>query len=286
MQNQITAAPHLRPDPEQLGREWQTVVLEEYEQVERLREWREADYYRPIAHHFADDPRRADDVILDRLRALSRPDATWLDIGAGGGRYALPLALVSREVTAVDPSAAMLEVLRNSAAQHDISNVSARELRWPDGSDRLRADFTLTAHVGYDIREINPFLDGVEQATGELCVALLMDRAPSGGFIRLWEQVHGEPRQSLPAMREFLHVLLARGAAPEIELYPRDHRQWDENDLRSEARRRLWLAEGSEKDQRLQALISEELAAGVNDYQTPMLIAKIQWRPVAKALIN
>jgi len=279
MQYQLSAAPHLRPDPEQLGREWQAVVLEEYEQVERLREWREADFYRPIAHHFADDPRRAGDALLDRLRALSRPDATWLDIGAGGGRYALPLALVSREVTAVDPSAAMLEVLTKSAGEHGIENVSAYELRWPDGADRFQADFTLTAHVGYDIREINQFMDGVERATRELCVTMLMDRAPSGGFIRLWEQIHGEPRQSLPAMREFLHVLLARGAMPTVDLFPREHRPWDESDLRNEARRRLWLAEGSEKDQRLQALITEELTAGVDDYQTPMLIALIMWRP-------
>lgn len=279
MSKVIEAAPHLRPDPDQLGREWQAVVLEEYEQVERLREWREADYYRPIAHHFADDPRRLGDELLDRLRALSRLDASWLDIGAGGGRYALPLALVSREVIAVDPSAAMLEVLREGMTEHSISNVTAHQLRWPEGSDELRADFCLTAHVGYDIREINPFLDGVECATSELCVTMLMDRAPSGGFVRLWEQIHGEPRQSLPAMREFLHLLLARGAAPAIELFPREHRTWTEDDLRSEARRRLWLAEGSEKDLRLQALISAELAAGVNDYQTPTLIALISWQP-------
>lgn len=282
MIHMIEAAPHLRPDPDLLGREWQAVVLEEYEQVERLREWREPDYYRPVAHHFADDPHRTDDALLDRLRALSRPDASWLDIGAGGGRYALPLALVSREVTAVDPSEAMLEVLQQGMEQYAISNVTAHQLRWPEGSVQLTADFSLTAHVGYDIREINPFLDSVEQATNELCVSMRMDRAPSGGFIRLWEQIHGEPRQSLPAMREFLHLLLARGAAPAVELYPRKHRAWTEDDLRGEARRRLWLSEGSEKDQRLQALISAELAAGIDDYQTPMLISLIAWQPVRR----
>jgi SAM-dependent methyltransferase len=282
MPYKLEAAPHLRPDPDVLGREWLAVVLEEYEQVERLREWREPDYYRPVAHHFADDPYRTDDALLDRLRAISRPDATWLDIGAGGGRYALPLALVSRAVTAVDPSAAMLEVLQQSMEQHGIANVTAQQLRWPEGADELTADFSLTAHVGYDIREINPFLDAVERATNELCVTMLMDRAPSGGFVRLWEQIHGEPRQTLPAMREFLHLLLARGAVPTVELYPREHRAWTEDDLRSEARRRLWLAEGSEKDQRLQALISAELAAGVDNYQTPMAIALIAWQPVLR----
>lgn len=269
----------LRPDPVALGEEWERIVVEEYEQVEAVREWRDEDHYRPIAHHFTDAPYRQDDPILNRLRALSRPDATWLDVGAGGGRYALPLALVSKQVHAVDPSAGMRDVLATSKAEHGIENVEQYPFRWPEGSDTLRADFTLAAHVGYDIRPINEFIDGLERATRELCVSLMMDRAPSGGFVRLWEEVHGFPRQQLPAMREFVHLLLARGAALEIELFPRDGREYDEETLREEARRRLWLVEGSEKDRRLQELLTKEVAAGVADYQRPTTIAMIRWRP-------
>ena len=62
---------------------------------------------------------------------LARADDTWLDIGAGGGRYALPLARSVREVVAVDPSAAMLEVLRDGMREHGIANVRVVEGRWP-----------------------------------------------------------------------------------------------------------------------------------------------------------
>lgn len=270
----------LRPDPVALGKEWERIVIEEYEQVEAVREWHNEDYYRPIAHHFADNPYREGDPILDRLRSLSRPDATWLDIGSGGGRFALPLALVSKHVHAVDPSAGMREVLTNSMREYDIENVSLHPYRWPEGSDTVQADFSLTAHVGYDIRPINEFIDGTERASHELCVSLMMDRAPSGGFVRLWEKVHGFKRQQLPAMREYVHLLLARGATPEIELYPRTGREYDEPTIREEARRRLWLVEGSEKDRRLQELITEEIAAGVDDYQQPTTVAMIRWKPV------
>jgi hypothetical protein len=163
-------------------------------------------------------------------------------------------------------------------AQHGIDNVEIHHQRWPDGSDTLSADFSLAAHVSYDVRDINGFLDGVERATRERCHVILMDRAPSSAFVRLWEQVHGEPRRQLPGMREFLHVLLARGATPEVRLSWRRMRPMGDDDIRESARRRLWLAEGSEKDQTLQRLLAE-LPEG-EDFQLPLVIALISWQPV------
>ncbi|MDQ3549343.1 MAG: class I SAM-dependent methyltransferase [Chloroflexota bacterium] len=270
----------LNPDPVELGVAWREQVEAEYEQVERLREWREADYYAPIAHHFADDPRRTDDDLLNELRAMSNPDATWLDIGAGGGRYALPLALSSRKVIAVDPSEGMIGVLRGSMQEHGIDNIEVHHLRWPEGSEALEADFTLAAHVGYDIREINAFLDGIERATRQRCCVMLMDRAPSGGFTRLWEQIHGEYRHQLPGAREFLHLLLARGAMPEVRLSWRRMRPMGDQDIHESARRRLWLSEGSEKDQQLQRLLAE-MPEGIDDFQLPRVIALITWQPLS-----
>ncbi|CAN5703252.1 hypothetical protein BH23CHL2_BH23CHL2_24080 [soil metagenome] len=271
----------LRPDPEEMGREWTRIVEEEFEQVESIREWQDDDHYQPIAHHFAADPHRTDDEILNRLKEFADAETVWLDVGAGGGRNTLPLALVSRRVIAVDPSAGMRGVLADQAEQHSVTNIDICDYRWPDGSDRLSADISLNAHVGYDIRDINGFVDGLERASRRLCISMMMDRAPSGGFVRLWEKVHGFKRQQLPAMREFVHLLLARGATPAIELFPRSLRSWDEDDLRESARRRLWLVEGSEKDRKLQQLITEELAAGLDDYQQPTVIAMIRWEPPA-----
>ena len=268
----------LRPDPNQLGEDWARIVKEEYEQVESIREWHDDDHYQPIAHHFAADPHR-DDPILNRLRDLSSPETTWLDVGAGGGRYALPLALANQAVIAVEPSAGMREVLSGEAERHDIDNLQLLDFRWPDGSDQVSAGISLNSHVGYDVRDINGFVDGLERASRDLCVTLMMDRAPSGGFVRLWEQVHGFKRQQLPAMREFVHLLLARGATPAIDLFPRDVQEWDVEDLQHSARRRLWLTEGSDKDQRLQRILDEERRAGMNDYQLPTSIGMIRWRP-------
>jgi hypothetical protein len=173
----------------------------------------------------------------------------------------------------------MRVVLRDSAREHGIANLDIRDWRWPEGAGEVRADFTLVAHVGYDIREINPFLDAVEQATRERACVTLLDRAPSSGFVRIWEQVHGEPRHQLPAMREFLHLLLARGATPEVRLERRRMRPLEEADIRDSARRRLWLQEGSAKDQHLQRLLDDVIAGGSDDLQFPTVIALITWEP-------
>jgi hypothetical protein len=270
----------LLPDPAEMGRAWRAMVEAEYQQVERVREWQDSDYYAPIAQHFADDPYRTDDPLLEHLIALSRPDATWLDIGAGGGRYALPLALHSARVIAIEPSEGMRGVLRASMAEYGITNIDVRDNRWPDGADEVRVDFSLAAHVGYDIRDINAFIDGMERATRELCCVMLMDRAPAGGFVRLWELVHEEPRHQLPSMREFLAILLARGATPEVRLARRPPHAMQEDDIRANARRRLWLREGSAKDQRLQHVLDASLREHVDDYQLPRVIGLITWEPL------
>src|SRR5436305_2593495 len=98
----------LRPTAEEALRAWGARVRANREQVEHFREASPADFYAPIASMFRADPRRQDEPALQALRQLARPDDTVLDIGAGGGRYALPLALATREVVAIEPSEGML----------------------------------------------------------------------------------------------------------------------------------------------------------------------------------
>src|SRR3982074_2449339 len=113
----------LRPSAEAARSAWAARVRANREQVEQFREATPRDFYAPVAGMFRVDPRRIDDPALDALRKLVRADDVLLDIGAGGGRLALPLALVAQRVVAIEPSEGMLRVLRESIAEYSISNI-------------------------------------------------------------------------------------------------------------------------------------------------------------------
>ena len=92
---------------------WSARVEGNAEQVDRMREAPdESDFYATVSRTFVADPGREDDPVLQAVLARARPDDRWLDIGAGAGRYALPVARRVRRVVAVDPSDSMLRALR------------------------------------------------------------------------------------------------------------------------------------------------------------------------------
>jgi len=272
---------------------WGARVRTNAEQVERFREVPDpSDFYAPVSSLFRADPRRDDEATLDQLRSLARPDDTWLDIGAGAGRYALPIALVTREVVAVEPSAGMAEALREGMAEHAIANVRIVAGGWPPDApttgavitERLHADVALIAHLGYDIERIGPFLSAMEEAAGRLCLAVLMERQPSSIADPFWPLVHGEERIPLPALREFLVVLMARGRAFDVQLSERQPRAFESVDQAvGFIRRHLWIEEGGAKDRRFVAALRKHLVERdgrifLRD-QVPLPIGLVSWRP-------
>ena len=93
------------------------------------------------------------------------------------------------------------------------------EGRWPAAADpSIQADVAFIAHVGYDVEQIGPFLDAMERSARRLCVAMLFWRRPTWAIDRLWPAVHGVERALLPAMREMVTLLMARGRPVSIQI--------------------------------------------------------------------
>ena len=111
---------------------WGIRVRANRDQAERVREAPAGtDFYGPITGLFRADPRRTDDPVLNALLGHVQPSDVWLDVGAGAGRFALPIARSAREVIALDPSPGMLAALREIAVEHQVANVRTIEARWP-----------------------------------------------------------------------------------------------------------------------------------------------------------
>ena len=249
---------------------WAARVRANSEQVDRFREVPDGqDFYAPVRSLFRADPARTDDPLLDILLGLVRPGETWLDVGAGAGRFALPIARTlgpsGGSVIALDVSPSMLEALREIANEHAIDNVRTVETRWPpEGGERMaiHADVGLIAHVGYDVEVIGPFLDALEAASRRLCVAVLMERVPASAADPFWPPVHGEERVPLPALPDALELLEARGRQPSVVRVPNEPRRFESRDaLAGFLRRQLWIDPGGPKEARLQAAF-DELVAG------------------------
>ena len=277
----------LRPDPDALLASWARRVRANAEQVDRFAEQRSQDHYAPVADRFRVDPRRADDPSLDALLTLARPDESWLDIGAGGGRYALPLALHVREVIALDPSQGMLGVLREGMAEHGIQNVHVVEGRWPAAADpSVQADVAFIAHVGYDVEQIGPFLDAMERSARRLCVAMLLWRRPTWAMDRIWPAVHGVERALLPAMREMVTLLMARGRPVQIQLVETPSHAFESvEQVIGLARHQTWVRPGSEADRRLEAAVRERLIERDRRLAfdwSPSYLALVTWKPTAE----
>jgi CTP:molybdopterin cytidylyltransferase MocA/SAM-dependent methyltransferase len=273
---------------------WGDRVRANSDQVERVREVDDGpDFYATVSSVFRADPRRVDDAVLDAVLALAEPGDVWLDVGAGAGRYALPLALHVREVIAVDPSPSMLAALADQRAEHAVDNIRAVEGRWPPapGSALAEAlgplpvaDVALIAHVGYDIEEIGPFLDALEGGARRQCVAVLMERTPGSAADPFWPVVHGEARVPLPALAEFVDLLRARGRPPSVTRIGSPGRLFASRDeLDTLLRRQLWIADGGEKERRFLGLL-DELAEETQEGWTlrgrhPLEIGVVTWDP-------
>jgi len=243
---------------------WSQRVRANRDQAERMREIPAGDFYAPVSSLFVADPRRTDDPTLEALRSMADARETWLDIGAGAGRYALPLALVVSRLIAVEPSPGMRRALRAGLAEHGIANVRVVAGQWPEALGLLgrlpAADVALIAHVGYDIEGIGPFLDAME-AAGNRCVAVLTDRSPASVADPFWPVVHGEERVPLPALPELLEILHARGRETTVVTVERRPRTFESVvALTAFLRRQLFIAEDGEKDIVFRAAVPDRIA--------------------------
>jgi methylase of polypeptide subunit release factors len=68
--------------------------------------------------------------VLDAIGPRLDSCGTALDVGAGCGALAVPLARRLREVTALEPSPAMARGLRRWAAEAGLANVTVVEAAW------------------------------------------------------------------------------------------------------------------------------------------------------------
>lgn len=286
--NYEDAAARLRPSTSEAFAAYTTLVAANREQVERLRDAPEpqGDFWARRAPRFR--PGVLDVEELPGLLELARPDDIWLDVGAGGGRFAIPLSRHVRQVIAVEPSAAMRSVLAEGTAAEGRENIEVIDLRWPPeaGIGAPRGDVALVANVLYDSLELAEFVSALEAAVSRLCVVIASDRAPSTPDPDVWQELHGEPLCPLPGLPEFVAVLGALRRKYEVRTFgmSRPPEPMSLEEARADSRWRYWVEAGSPADERLAGLLVKHFGLRDGRVQLPPrrnYSAVVSWEPAA-----
>ena len=142
---------------------------------------------------------------------------TALDVGAGFGALALPLARRLEAVTAMEPSAPMAAALRRAAARAGLADVRVIEAAWGQAPVAPH-DLVLCAHVGPLLGRGSAFLAEV-RAVARRAVLLVRD-APGGDdkffFGELYPVLLGRPYGRSSNERDTVEAVRALGVEPTV----------------------------------------------------------------------
>lgn len=275
-----------RPGP--VAAAWTASVLAEHAQAERLRagETQPDDYWKPFAHRFA--PTKNDgggtDPGLEAILRLVRPADTVLDVGAGGGRIAIPVAQKCKAVVAVEPSESMRGRMQEQAAKWGVRNVEISASTWED-AEVAKADVVICAHVMYTVRDPVRFIRKLESHARRVVAVIVFDQPAVSQYFPLWPLVHGEERMRLPCMAELEQLLVElRIVHDKEELPAREARGFENADMAvAESMARLFVAPGTPKAAKLDSAVRAALephGAGVRfKWSQPQRPWLVTWKP-------
>lgn len=172
-------------------------------------------YWDRRARSFAASTQNRADEFLRVIEPFLSPRKTLIDVGAGAGRHATPLAERLEWVTAVEPS----EGMRSRIPPRE--NMTVIASTWED-AEVAPADFVICSHVLYAVAEPVPFLEKMNASARERAFVMMREsELPHPARIVRQKLMGGEgPR--LPRFSELFMLLLQMGITPDVKFlsYP------------------------------------------------------------------
>lgn len=162
----------------------------------------------------------------DRIKKMLQslvlsPHSHVLDIGAGPGVLAIPLAEKVEHVTAVEPSTAMMRVLQENLVRHGLSNVDSVQKRWEkiDEEVDLKLPYDLViASFSLGMEDIDEAINKMRRVCSDtVCIYWFAGQPSWDVHLRnITRLLHGVDYHPMPAC----DVLYQMGIYPSITSYP------------------------------------------------------------------
>jgi SAM-dependent methyltransferase len=173
-------------------------------------EWSQFDR---IARNYASAVGRQPDRLLNFLEPYLGPTKTLLDVGAGTGRYAAPLAARLAQVVAVEPAAGMRALIQS------IANLTVVPSDWLTATV-APADLVLCSHVLYAIEDPVPFIRKLAASARERVFVYLRNSQPVHPALPLGEVLTGEKSPRMPQLTDLYLLLRQLGIVADVALWP------------------------------------------------------------------
>ena len=223
------------------------------------------------------------DPLLRRLLRVAGPSTTAIDVGAGSGRFALPLAARVKHVTAVEPSAAMVKTIRGGARERGLANVTAIKSLWAD-AEAPAADIAFSSFVLTLVPDAVPFVRKLEEAARKHVFLYLGAYSGDAVLDPLWRHFHGTQRAPGPTYLDALALLEELGIDPDVKVVelPNRTRFATIEEAVEHYREGLLLSETPDVEDDLARLLRTWLLGRRGAFRSPLRtlpVAIIRWRP-------
>jgi ubiquinone/menaquinone biosynthesis C-methylase UbiE len=220
------------------------------------------------------------------------PDPSWsvLDIGAGPGILAIPLAHRVRSVTAVEPSSPMIRCLKNHLAEEQLRNVNIMNSRWEDVSaEEIEAHDLVIASYSLLFEDIQDALLKMNHLAKKEVVLYWFAGTPNWEktMIDLFPQIYGRQLSQFPKCNVLFNILYDLGIYPDIEVLHKKYTREDPdyNEILSYIKSNLNIT-NKDHDEVLRNYIEDHWRRkdGSLVMDDPSKLVKISWRPMSLAV--